>query len=264
MSEEVHWYWMGNSSIQQSENRVAIPYPLFSVDILYERGTAFWAVEKETNRVIIAGEQGPLQKTSRFQGKEGRSIGENHVTTVPGFFFSDYKGQAKYDEPVPEEQQFEYNEMVHFITSDEMWRNNQCYVLRDANAREFMSNTGPDRTLPDGGTRALFDTNHLYETLTEASDQPVNPAREFPESFTGPFSIFDLTTETVYHIEPYIEEEPFRAMLGQFPFRAASLDVEKTLHEFPELSFGVYMFIEFSEHQLYETDEGADGPPEPP
>jgi len=200
MSVEVHWYWFGPSSIQKEENRIALPYELFGADLLLEEGTAFWGIEKENNMALLAGEQRPLKKKERFQSKTGTSIGADRVTTVPAFFFSDYKGKSEYDNPAPEPRRLQYNEMMHFITSDELAQDTICYLVRDSKAREFMGQgAGKPGIVPDGGElKQAFGKSSLREKLVEIEWAPDNIAVEFPEAYIPEHAIWDFTAQTMY------------------------------------------------------------------
>lgn len=133
------WAWLGEESVNDAENRIAIPDGAFDADIFdpqYDR--AHWSYEATVGFLLLSNE--PL-RNDRFKHQGSSTIGsaaDGYRSTIPKRFFSDYAGG---EGPVPEHARVEYGERRYFLCRDGMVTGDpkSCYVLSRAQIERVLS-----------------------------------------------------------------------------------------------------------------------------
>lgn len=174
-THEVHWYWLGGNPVQSTENRIAVPEVLVTNEVLKTDRHVYWGFEEETRFVVVTRDPDLLKEDPEFRHRGSSKLGENRVMTVPAQFFDWYEGPAEGSTPVADDLKFTQSEYRVFVTRDDLYADNACYILTDKQARELQSQ---DVTMADGG---ILEADFAADSL-RAQDHIEVGSREWDRS----------------------------------------------------------------------------------
>lgn len=129
MTDPGDWHYAGSATVNESENRIRIPGPVFDAGILTPEQEASWAYEQVVGFLVVA--NAPLERKEKYRHQGTTEVGaieDGYRATIPKQFFADYEGMGG---PVEEKARVRYGQTRHYVYRTEMAEREtkSCYLL---------------------------------------------------------------------------------------------------------------------------------------
>jgi len=216
-----HWIYLGNSTLQDEQNRTVIPEQVCDLwQVLDREENIHWSIDLEVYWMVLSRYEtrqsqidemymrGGSTELRDFEYLQQARLSSDRIATVPKMLFPDYKGKhatgirPEILELDDDEGWYDYKETVHYIASGDMIRNQHTYILNDEEGRDIAnsiwqepdSRTDGGQLITDGGDRSDIEVKRDTD------------GRLVPEAMIGDNEVLDLTAQEVRSVDEVREQ----------------------------------------------------------
>lgn len=124
-----HLFILGETTIQETQNRLTVPETVTETGILQPEHAVFWGYSDEF-RAHLLGMTKYGFEVMRVPSKRPTTLTTRRVLTVPKFYFADFIGsKSPLQRPQPEKERLEYGQPMVFATTDLFQEWGACLLL---------------------------------------------------------------------------------------------------------------------------------------
>lgn len=124
-----HLFILGETTIQETQNRLTVPETVTATDILQPGLPVYWGYSDEF-RAHLLGRTRYCFDVMRVPSKRPTTLTTRRVLTIPKFYFADYIGsKSPIQRPRPEKERLEYGRPMVFATTDLFEEWGACLLL---------------------------------------------------------------------------------------------------------------------------------------